>query len=177
MFIINNHISNAIQAIKFSAADYLLKPVNPKELIDSIVKIQEEILFEAENNHVSLLNIKTLLSNLKIEDKRNKKIVLKTLEKIHVVEIKTVIRCEADHSYTIFFLESNQKIILSKNLIEYDELLKDYGFIRTHKSHLVNIEFIDSFDKQTGYIFLKDKSKIPVSVRKKESVFRALDSF
>lgn len=162
----------ALQAIKFSAADYLLKPLNPKELIVSVQKLQTK----NEKNIQNLLMIETLLSNINSSQRKFEKIILKTSERIQVVEIKDIIRCESDSSYTSFFLSENRKIVVSKSLKEYDEMLSDAGFIRTHKSHLVNINFIESYEKSGGgYIILKDKTNVPVSVRKRELVLETLN--
>lgn len=169
---ITAHEKYALQAIKFSAADYLLKPLNPKELIASIQKLQEKNKEESQNS----LMIEALLTNLDIPKKSFEKIVLKTAERIQVIEIKDIIRCESDGSYTSFFLTENRKIFVSKALKEYDEMLSDAEFIRTHKSHLVNINFIESYEKSGGgYIVLKDKSNIPVSVRKKDFVLETIN--
>lgn len=163
---ITAHEEFALQAIKLSAADFLLKPLNPKELIASIQKLQKN-KEEAQN----MIMIETLLSNLNTSKKTFKKIVLKTSERIQVVEIKDIKHCESDSSYTSFYLTDNRKIIVSKALKEYDEMLSGAGFLRTHKSHLVNINFIESYEKSGGgYIVLKDRSNIPVSVRKREFV-------
>ena len=163
----------AIRAIKISAVDYLLKPLNPKELIDAVFKVRKEI----ENNNKDLLKIETLLSNIKKPTETFNKIAVKTSERITVVDLNDLIRCESDTSYTLIFLSDRKKIVSSKNLKEYDEILSGSGFLRTHKSHLVNINFIKSFEKAGGgYLVLKDNSKIPVSVRKKEFVLKTLDN-
>jgi len=168
---ITAHEKYAIQAIKLSASDYLLKPLDPKELISSIEKVKSELKKEPHLKE----NLATLLANLQTTEKKKKKIVLKTHERIHVIEIANIIRCESDSSYTTFILNNSKKILVSKNLKEYDELLNEQGFIRTHKSHLVNSDHIKSFEKNTGYLIMKDDSKIPVSVRRKEFVLNAIE--
>ncbi len=163
----------AIQAIKFSAADYLLKPVNPKELIASIQKLQKKNKTELQNN----LMVETLFANLNIAKKKIEKIALKTAERILVVEIKDIIRCESDSSYTTVFLTKNRKVVVSKPLKEYDEMLSDCGFIRPHKSHLINVNYIQSYEKSGGgYLVLKDRTNIPVSLRKKDFVIKTLNN-
>jgi two-component system LytT family response regulator len=163
----------ALQAIKFSASDYLLKPINPKELIEAVHKIQKERIIDSD----TMVQLKTLLSNMNDKESGIKKIVLKTQERIHVINTSEIIRCESDGSYTTFFLVSEKKIIVSKSLSEYEELLIDYNFLRVHKSHLVNIEYIESFEKSSGgYLVMKDKTQVPVSIRKKELTIRALDN-
>jgi two-component system LytT family response regulator len=161
----------AIKAIKFSAVDYILKPIDPKELIDSVKKIQEDIKLKQTSD----INIKALLSNIKNESGK-KHIVLRTQERIHVVKIKDIIRCESDSSYTIFHMANDKRFLISKSLSEYDELLTDYGFIRTHKSHLVNADYIRSFEKKGGgYLILKDNVQVPVSVRRRDYVIREIE--
>lgn len=153
----------AIKAIKFSALDYLLKPVNPKELIAAIEKATDCLQYEDEE-----LSIKTLLANF---NKNEKKIVLKTSENINLVEVKEIIHCESDGPYTIFNINGKQKIIVSKSLKEYDELLKEYGFFRAHQSHLVNIKFIERFEKSDGgFLVLKNGEQVPVSTRKRDQL-------
>ncbi len=171
---ITAHEKYAVQAIKLSAVDYLVKPVNPKELIAAVHKGQYEI----ESKHTDLLKIETLLSNINTPKKTFEKIIIKTSERIIVLDIKDIIRCESDNSYTSFYLSDKKKILSSKVLKEYDDMLCKSGFIRTHKSHLINLNFIKSFEKAGGgYLVLKDYTKIPVSVRKRESVLNALDNF
>ncbi len=160
----------ALRAIKVSASDYLVKPVNPKELTETVNKIKNNL--RNENNQAE---IKTLLDNLKSINK-SKKIVLKTSERLKIVKINEIIRAESDSSYTLFYLSDKNKIIVSKPLKEYDEILSDFGFIRVHKSYLVNVEHIESFERQSGgYLIMADGSQIPVSTRKKEFVINKLN--
>jgi len=150
----------------------LLKLVNPKELIASIQKLQEKNKNDLQNK----LIIETLLANLNTPEKKSKKIILKTAERLQVIEVKNIIRCESDSSYTNIFLTENRKIIVSKPLKDYDEMLCDFGFIRTHKSHLINLNLIASYEKSSGgYIVMKDKSNISVSVRKKDFVIETIN--
>jgi len=156
----------AIKAIKFSALDYLVKPVDPNELITAIHKAGEQI--EHENNN---LKLKTLLSNVREFSEKLRKIVLKTFDSIYVVDLQDIIRCESDNSYTLFYLKDSRKIMVSNVLKDYDELLADSGFIRVHKSHLVNLNYIDKFFKADGgYLIMKDGSSVPVSQRKREMI-------
>lgn len=162
----------AIRAIKFSALDYLLKPLNPFELIQSIENARRNI--DEDNLQVRL---EALLLNLKDHTNKIEKIVLKTQESIHLVDIDSIVHCESDNMYTKFFLSDNRTIMVSKTLKEYDDLLKDSGFLRVHKSHIVNTRFIDRFMKRNGgYLVLKNEKQIPVSQRKKESILKLFDS-
>jgi two-component system, LytTR family, response regulator len=160
------HQEFAIKAIKFSALDYILKPVSSIELAASMTKvINDKAIGDID------LKFETLLSNYNSPRKEMRKIVLRTSESIHIVEIEDIIRCESDNNYTTFFLKDNQKILVSKGLKEYDDMLADYGFYRAHQSHLVNINFINRFDKKDGgYLVLADKTHVPVSQRKRQGL-------
>jgi two-component system LytT family response regulator len=165
---ITAHEEYAIQAFKFSAVDYILKPIRAAELFAAIEKASESF-----NKEETVQKISALLSNLE----KLKKIVLKTAESIHIVNVSQIIRCEADVNYTKFYLENGEKLLVSKPLKEYDELLGRNGFFRTHQSHLVNLDHILRYDKTDGgYLILDDKSMVPVSTRKKEELFRIFDA-
>lgn len=158
----------AIKAIKLSAIDYLVKPLDPLELIKAIDKAKEILL---QSN--SEIELKALLSNINNLTNKAKKIVLKTAESIHLIDVIDIIRCESDGAYTNFYLNEGKKVMVSKVLKDYEEMLQDYGFMRVHKSHIINLNYIDRFEKADGgYLILKDKSSIPVSVRKKESLMK-----
>jgi len=156
----------AIKAIKFSALDYLVKPIDPQELISVIKKAGEHI--ERENNN---LKLKTLLLNVRDFSEKLKKIVLKTSDSIYIIDVQDIIRCESDSSYTLFFIKDGRKIMVSKVLKDYDELLSDSGFLRVHKSHLVNLNHINKFNKADGgFLEMKDNSNVPVSQRKRDMI-------
>lgn len=162
---------HAIKAFKFSAIDYLLKPVDAEDLVETITKIER--LIEYEHNQIKL---KALLENIENISTEVKKIVLKTSESIHIVKVKDIIRCESSSNYTQFFFHDGKKLLVSKTLKEYDELLSDYGFFRVHQSHLVNTQYIKSFEKgEGGFLVMTDESKIPVSFRKKEGLLKLFD--
>jgi len=165
---ITAHQEYAIQAFKFSAIDYILKPIRAAELFAAVEKAQDSF-----NKEETVLKISTLLSNLE----KLKKIVLKTAESIHIVNVQQIIRCQADVNYTTFFLEGDETLLVSKPLKEYDELLSNAGFFRTHQSHLVNLEHILRYDKKDGgYLYMDNKSIVPVSTRKKEELFRLFET-
>jgi two-component system LytT family response regulator len=161
----------AIKAIKYSALDYLLKPVVPDDLVKAIEKAEQK----KDTGQISL-NIKALLENLSAQNEP-RKIVLSTAEKMHIVDIDDIIRCESDDYYTRFFFKDGKKLLISKTLKEHEELLGDKQFIRPHKSHLVNIKYIKGFLKNDGgYILMSDGTQVPVSRRKKEYVINALNN-
>jgi two-component system, LytTR family, response regulator len=161
----------AIKAFKFSAIDYILKPINPDELIASVNKV----LTLAEKESMSA-RLETFISNMENITREIKKIVLKTSDSIHVINVRDIIRCEADGNYTCFYLMNDKKILVSNTLKEYDEMLSPYGFFRTHQSHLVNIDYVEKYEKKGGgFLLMKDKSEVPVSVRKKETLLTFLE--
>ncbi|MBN8694168.1 MAG: response regulator transcription factor [Bacteroidetes bacterium] len=160
----------AIKAFKYSAIDYLMKPVIANELIESLNKAKQKINTEEEN-----IKLKTLIENLGF---KNKKIVLNTHEATHIVSLNEIIRCEAERNYTYFYLLDKKPILMSGGLKEYDGLLSPDGFIRCHHSHLVNLSFVSKLDKkQGGVLILKDGSHVPVSSRKYAELSEAINSF
>ena len=160
----------AIKAIKYSALDYLLKPIDPEELVRALKKVETKLSNQKVNQ-----NIQVLLDNIKARDADPHKIILSTSEKIHIIETDQIIRCESDNYYTNFFLADGKKILVSKTLKENEQLLSDHNFIRPHKSHLVNVKFIKGFLKYDGgYIEMTDGSRIPVSRRKREKIIEVI---
>lgn len=129
----------------------------------AFIKAEDQILSELK------LQLSSLQENLK--SPRNKTIVLRSSEKIQLLEVNNIIRCKAERSYTYFFVNEQKKYIVSQPLKDFEDLLSDYGFFRTHKSHLINTAYIESFDKTDGgSVILKDKTEIPVSRRKKSEL-------
>jgi two-component system LytT family response regulator len=163
----------ALRAIKLSALDYLLKPVNSVELINVVKKAK--LLIKNESSDVQISALQNNMQNSKNE---NEKIVLKTFECIYLIAIKDIVRCESGGAYTFFYLKDEKRITVSRLLKEYDELLKDQGFYRVHQSHLVNINYIDRFDKkQGGFLIMKDGASVPVSYRKKDNLLKMFSNY
>lgn len=155
-----------IQAVKFAALDYLLKPVNPDELINAVVKAETRTKNKIQNEQLGFL-----LQQLKQPETSIQKIALPQQNEIRYVGINDIMRCESDNTYTFFFLTNGEKILISKSLKEYSDLLKPQGFLRVHQSHLVNPEFVKSWLKEDGgMLLLKNGDKIPVSKPNRESV-------
>jgi len=158
----------AIQAFKFSAVDYLLKPVEAEELVKACSRLEEEKQYSEINK-----KLEVLLSNRNSFDK----IALPSLEGITFVRIKEIIRCESDNNYTNIFLLNGQRIIVSKTLKEYDEMLTPFNFFRIHKSHLINIGFLQKYKKgEGGYVVMEDGAELEVSRRRKEDFLIALQN-
>jgi|JI7StandDraft_1071085.scaffolds.fasta_scaffold78575_2 two-component system LytT family response regulator len=158
----------AIKAFRMSALDYLLKPIDPDELKEVITKIGK-----SKSPHQQGLDL--LAEQL---DKQNgsKKIALSTAEGIYIVVLSDLIYAQANNNYTTFFLRKQKQILVSKPLKEYDELLKDKGFLRVHQSYLVQIEEIQFYNKSDQTLVLTTGDVIPVASRKKEWVLKVLGS-
>lgn len=159
----------AIRAFKFAAIDYVLKPYSNEELAQAIARAKEQIQPNKER-----LNI--LKDTLSAPEQKPDKISLHTLDKIIIVSLDDIIRCESDSNNTIFYLMDGQKIFVTKTLKYFADMLKNYQFLRVHQSHLVNLQCISAFIKTDGgYLMLKNGENIPVSVRKKNEVMEILD--
>ncbi len=156
----------AINAFKFSAIDYLLKPIEPELLIKAVEKSKKE------DKLVSLegkLNV--LLSN------RNKieKIALPSLNGLELVKVEDIIYCEADSNYTIFHLVDGQQILISRSLKEYDDILTPQGFYRIHQSFLIRLSFVKKYIKgEGGSVILENGKHLEISRRRKDGFLKAI---
>ena len=161
---ITAHEHYALKAFKFSALDFLLKPVDPQDLKKSIVKIKEAL-----EKNISFEHIDLLLENIRKKVDNYKRIALSTTDGIHLFEINDIIRCESNDNYTQFFIKNHKPLLISKTLKEYEELLAEHGFERIHQSHLINISYLKSYIKTDGgYVIMGDNAKLPIAQRKKE---------
>lgn len=159
-----------IQAVKFAALDYLLKPIDIDELKTAIDKARRAISQKQKNERLNYL-----LEYLKDDNQTRPRIALPLFGETRYVNIHDIIRCEADNTYTRFVLNNGESIIVSKTLKEYADMLTGYGFLRCHQSHLVNTAFIKSWLREDGgSLLLTDNSKIPVSKLNREKVRDAL---
>ena len=159
----------AIKAIRFSALDYLLKPVDREELLRAVQKVtmrrqsclpqQLEILLQKLHQPVSPVQ----------------KIALPTMEGLQMVAVNSIIRCESESNYSIFFLKDKPKMTVSRPLKEIEEILEEYSFIRVHNSHLVSLNEIDKYVKgEGGYLVMSDGTNIDVSRTKKDALLQKL---
>lgn len=165
---ITAHQKYAVDAFRFSAVDFLLKPVSFKALNESIARVKNSI----DENQDTLL--KTLQHNLQ-STLQEQKIILKTQNKIHIHKLEEIIHCESDQSYTIFYT-AEEKIVVSKTMGYYDELLTPTDFYRVHKSHLINLKHIRQIHKSDGgEVELSDGCRVPISQRKKEEFLQRVD--
>ena len=161
-----------IQAIKFSALDYLLKPINISELKLAVEKARQKIIAKQKD-----YNIINLLEYIKSGNKEIPKIALPTLQEIMYVRVDNIIRCEASNNYTLFYLQNGEKVLVCKTLKEFGELLAPHNFIRTHQSHLVNLHFVKSFLREDGgTLLLTDQTKVPISRQNRDIVKEKLNN-
>ena len=161
----------AIKAIRHDALDYLLKPVDPKELVAAVEKVKE-----AKYKKTLKKQYDSLLKNINPEQLTVKKISISTSDKIHLIEVDDIIRCESDNYYTIIYFKDGTSLLVSKTLKEMEQKLEEYDFVRTHKSHLVNMRCIMNFIKDEMMVLLTDGVKVPVSKRKKEKILEVINS-
>jgi two-component system LytT family response regulator len=159
----------AIKAIRFSAFDYLLKPIDPDELVQSV----QRFIKTGENYIQQQALLQNIMSNMQAAEYARLRLALPTSEGVHYVMPAEITRCEALDNYTKFYLTGNHQLIIFKTLREYEELLLPYHFLRTHRSHHVNRDLI-SFIDQEGFIILKDSTKVEVSRRRKDAVLAML---
>jgi len=158
----------AIKAIRFSASDYILKPINLNELIDAVEKVSQRVRQQIENERIRQLYQNSLHPS-------NPKIGLPTGERIEFVEVKTIVRCQGESNYTHLYFTAKKPLLVAKSLVEFEELLGDHGFIRVHKSHLVNLNHITSISKSDGgTLVLSNGDSILISRRRKEFVTSCL---
>lgn len=158
----------AITAFKFSALDYLLKPVEAEYLIEACSRLEETDRFKELNKKLEIL-----MSNKNSFEK----IALPTLDGIIFVKIKEIIRCESDNNYTGIFLKSGERIMVSRTLKEYDDMLSPFNFFRIHKSHLINLSFLNRYKKgEGGFVIMEDGAELEVSRRRKEEFLAAIQN-
>lgn len=162
----------AIRAFRYSAVDYLLKPIDPDELQAAVQKV------EAQQQAGQQEQVSLLLDQLKRkEGEKAERIALHTTEKIYVVWIKDIIRCEAANNYTVFHMKDKRQLLVTRTLKDFDNMLAEHKFFRPHQSHLLNPAYIKEFVKADGgWLVLTDGSEIPVSTRKRMEVVQIIDS-
>ena len=162
IIVLSSHIEYALKAFKFSAVDFLLKPPDAEELARAVNRACDLIGNEEK------LQLDILAENIRNLN-RKEKIILKTLDHIHIVNQDEIIRIEADRNYSTFHIIDGRKIMVSKSIKEFEDQLNDKGFYRIHKSHLINISMVKYFDKaEGGYVVMNDGVSVPVASRKRE---------
>jgi two-component system LytT family response regulator len=158
-----------LQAIRFSAFDYLLKPVDVEELTATVHRYlasRDELAFQPEQ-------LRNILHNLQATDPDQFRLAVPSKDGVHFFRPAEIVRLEAFGSYTRIYLTQGRHYLASKSLGEYEELLQTHGFVRTHKSHIVNRLFVSYFDHE-GFVVLSDSTRVEVSRRRKEEVMTGL---
>lgn len=161
--------AHAIKAFRYAAIDYLLKPVDPDELVSALDKYRKQHV--NENAKYRLLN-----DTLKNHARPNERLALHSQDKINIVNISEILRCESNVNYTCFYFTGGKKLLVTKTLKEFEDLLGDQGFYRVHQSHLVNTKYIREYVKSDGgHLIMHDGAMVPVSTRKRPDVMKMLE--
>ncbi|CAN5815021.1 LytTR family DNA-binding domain-containing protein [soil metagenome] len=164
------HDKYAVQAFKFSAIDYLLKPVDADDLQQALEKVSKKVAEKTNNDRLDIL-----LHNLKSTHGTTKKISIPTVNGFVFVQVTDILRCQSEINYTTIFLKDKQKITVAKTLKEFEELLTEYNFFRVHNSHLINLAYIKSYNKgKGGIVTMMDQTDIEVSTRRKDDLMKKL---
>lgn len=162
--------AHAIRAFRYAAIDYLLKPLNPEELKEAVAKARRA------TGEQSKEKLGLLLDAMK-QPTAPRRIALHTQEKIQIVDVDSIVRCEASSNYTTFHFLDRSKLLVSKTLKEFERMLQEHPFLRVHQSHLVNLQHVKAFLKADGgYLQMTDDGRVPVSFRKRAAVLEALES-
>jgi two-component system LytT family response regulator len=161
--------AHAIKAFRYAAIDYLLKPVDPDELTQALARFKEQQTDEQAK-------YKLLNDSLKNHHKPSERLALHSQDKIHIVSIADIVRCESSVNYTIFYFADNKEMVVTKTLKEFEDLLSEQKFFRVHHSHLVNARYIREFVKsEGGHLIMNNGAMVPVSTRKRAEVIKMLD--
>src|SRR5450432_1918125 len=159
----------AIKAIRFSALDYLLKPIDREELIQAVVKVSKQLQKPSE------LQLELLIQKLNSPKNLIRKIALPTMEGLQMIEIDSIISCTSESNYTHFILKNDKKITASRTMKDVEDLLSDYPFLRVHHSYIVNLNEIQKYIKgEGGYLVMTDGKNIDVSRSRKEMLLQKL---
>jgi len=164
LIFITAHNEYAVDAFRYSAVDYLLKPVDPvmlKESIEKAIRFRDNQSLSKQIDHLML----------RMQGNSDQKIVLKDSQSVYFVKVSDILYCKADGGYTAFYMVNGEEIVVSHHLKEYEVLLNQYGFVRSHHSYLVQIQHIKAIDKTDGGMLILDNgAHVPVSTRKRDLV-------
>lgn len=160
----------AIQAIKFSALDYLLKPIDADELRESFNRFVQKTIVNQNKDEA----VKNLLNNLQQKDVAHHRLALLTTAGLRFFLPQDIIRCEGMSNYTKFYFSNHRSITTSKTIKEYEEILFPHKFIRVHKSHLINSDFVKGYSSHTSNLIMTDDSHVEISRRRKKEVLQEL---
>jgi two-component system LytT family response regulator len=160
----------AIKAIRFSALDYLLKPLDILELQNAL---NRHIIRRSHSHQTRHDLVSNLIENVQKPDADEYRLAISTSEGVFFYLPSEIIRCEGESNYTRFIFKEGKPLMVSHTLKDYDSILSDYGFVRVHKSHLVNMKFVSGIDRD-GFLRLQNGDEVPVSRRRKEEVLARL---
>ena len=167
------HDQYAIQAMRFAAVDYLLKPIDINDLQAAVDRAIKKQRLKEQNRQLE--NLIHLLKGQ--QNKEDQRIALTTLKETRFVKTGEIVRCESSNNYSTFYLQDGEQLLVCRPIYEFEEILKDYGFIRCHQSHLVSKKFIKSWKKEYGdFLLLMNGNEVPISRNKKEAVKKALET-
>ncbi len=167
---ITAHNQFAVEAFKFSAVDYLLKPIQEELFVKAVEKAVERLKLK------QIQHIELMLENLN-SSKENKRLVLRTLEQIHIIDIQDIMHLKSDNTYTTFYLTNSEQILVSKSMKEYEEILVNNGFFKIHRSHIINLKLLRKIDKSQDEVLLADKTRLPLSTRRKQMLIEILNGY
>jgi two-component system LytT family response regulator len=170
VILISAHIDYAVKAFKYNAIDYLLKPVKEEELVKALRKADDLIRYEEKLQSKALGQSITDLN-------KSHRLVLKSQDHVHVVDAVHIVHIEAYGNYSTFYLEDGRKVVVSRPMREYEDTLLEFGFHRVHKSHLVNINQMQYFDKADGgTLVMVNGDEVPVASRKKDMLMELFEN-
>jgi two-component system LytT family response regulator len=158
----------ALKAFKFSAIDYLLKPIDIEELKAAVRKASTTTSHDEDK-----YKIQNLLSNLK-NPNEDPVLLVSTLEAVEFIRIKDIIRCEASGAYTQLYLRDRKPVMVSKIIKDFEFLLQDYGFYRVHQSHIINLKEVQKFVKSENFLVMRDGAQIQLARSRKDEFFNML---
>jgi len=160
----------AIRAFEFSAVPYLLRPFNVEKLKEVVTRVGKSL-----NGEISVKKQSVLWDNITAKDARIKRLMLPSQMGLELIDVDNIVRCQAEGSYTMFFLDGNKKIMVSKQLKEFESALEGHDFFRIHKAHLVNLNYVEQYIKgRGGVIIMKDGSKVNVSRYRKSELLKKM---
>ncbi|MBO0934422.1 LytR/AlgR family response regulator transcription factor [Fibrella aquatilis] len=159
----------AVQAFKFSALDYLLKPIDPDDLQQAVAKLTSKPPPDLSGQ------LDALLHNLQQQQETHRRICVPVSSGFVFLAVNDIIRCQSDGNYTTIFLKNNQKLVAAKTLKEFDKLLSDAHFFRIHQSHLINLAYLKSYQKGAGgSVTMIDNTELDVSTRRKDDFLKRM---
>jgi len=161
----------AVQAFRFSALDYLLKPVDEHELKTAVNKLNQLISKTDTANRLDVL-----FHNLKNLQGSSKRICVPVVNGFVFLQVNEIIRCQSEINYTTIFLKDGKHLVVAKTLKEFEAILSEYNFFRVHNSHMINLNFIKSYNKgKGGFVMMSDNSSVEVSTRRKDEFLKRLE--